>query len=118
MSETRGDGSLMSNTAPKLTGDAAAAVRHRGSHVQLIASAGSGKTEVISQRVVDLRADGAAPEAIVAFTFTEKAAAALKARTHARAAERLGDDILGALAPLSIGTIHAWCFRALQQHVP
>jgi hypothetical protein len=31
---------------PILVGDALAAVRHRGSHVQIIASAGSGKTEV------------------------------------------------------------------------
>ena len=46
--------------APELEGDALAAVRHRGSHLQIIASAGSGKTEVVSQRVVDLLADGRA----------------------------------------------------------
>ena len=69
----------MSDSDPTLTGDALAAVKHRGSHLQIIASAGSGKTEVISQRVVDLQADGVDPEAIVAFTFTEKAAESLKA---------------------------------------
>jgi DNA helicase-2/ATP-dependent DNA helicase PcrA len=30
--------------APVLDGEALAAVRHRGSHLQIIASAGSGKT--------------------------------------------------------------------------
>lgn len=43
---------------PKLTGMALDAVRHRGSHVQIIAAAGSGKTEVVSQRVADLLAEG------------------------------------------------------------
>jgi DNA helicase-2/ATP-dependent DNA helicase PcrA len=108
----------MSPKAPVLTGDAARAVRHRGSHLQIIASAGSGKTEVISQRVVDLLAEGVEPEAVVAFTFTEKAAASLKARIHARAAERLGEQVLGCLAPLYVGTIHAYCFRILQRYVP
>ncbi|MGH2951153.1 MAG: UvrD-helicase domain-containing protein [Solirubrobacterales bacterium] len=39
---------------PTLSGDALAAVQHRGSHLQIIAGAGSGKTEVVAQRVVDL----------------------------------------------------------------
>src|SRR4051794_28330922 len=43
---------------PKLDGDAANAVTHRGSHIQIIAAAGSGKTEVVSQRVASLLADG------------------------------------------------------------
>jgi len=39
---------------PGLEGEAAAAVAHRGGHVQIIAAAGSGKTEVVSQRVASL----------------------------------------------------------------
>ena len=42
-------------TGPGLSGNAPTAVRHRGSHVQIIASAGSGKTEVVPQRI---RSDG------------------------------------------------------------
>src|SRR5260370_15217859 len=64
--------------APELTGSALDAVCHRGSHVQIIASAGSGKTEVVSQRVADLLAEGLPAESIVAFTFTERAADELK----------------------------------------
>jgi len=44
--------------APKLQGDAQAAVKHRGSNIQIIAAAGSGKTEVVSQRVADLLETG------------------------------------------------------------
>ena len=40
-------------TAPVLSGDALAAVQHRGSHMQIIASAGSGKTEVVAQRFIE-----------------------------------------------------------------
>lgn len=63
-------------SAPQLTGPALEAVRHRGGHVQIIAAAGSGKTEVVSQRAVDLLAEGLPADSIVAFTFTERAAAA------------------------------------------
>lgn len=51
--------------APILTGAAAEAVHHRGSHMQIIASAGSGKTEVASQRVVDLLAEGITADEII-----------------------------------------------------
>lgn len=43
---------------PTLEGDALAAAKHRGGHLQIIASAGSGKTEVVSQRVARLLSDG------------------------------------------------------------
>ncbi len=107
-----------SNEAPRLTGDALAATRHRGSHLQIIAGAGSGKTEVVAQRVVDLLADGAPAEAVVAFTFTERAAEELKARIVRRVEERLGREALDRLTALFVGTIHAFCFRLLQQRVP
>ena len=86
--------------------------------MQLIASAGSGKTEVVSQRVADLLAEGVRPDAIVAFTFTERAAAELKERIEARVVTRLGREALDRLNGLFVGTIHAYCFRLLQQHVP
>jgi len=108
----------MPTPAPTLTGAAAEAVRHRGSHVQIIAAAGSGKTEVVSQRVVSLIAEGVAPAEIVAFTFTERAAAELKARIAHRTRERLGQDAVDALTGLYVGTIHGYCFQFLKQAVP
>jgi DNA helicase II / ATP-dependent DNA helicase PcrA len=105
-------------TAPILNGDARAAVRHRGSHLQIIASAGSGKTEVVAQRFAELMASGADPASIIAFTFTERAAEELKARISARVEERIGPQALDRLGATFVGTIHAYCFRLLQQHVP
>jgi DNA helicase-2/ATP-dependent DNA helicase PcrA len=101
-----------------LIGDALAAVRHRGSHLQIIAAAGSGKTEVVSQRVADLLEEGFAASSIVAFTFTERAAEELKNRIASRVDGRLGPSALDLLGGLFVGTIHSYCFRLLQQHVP
>jgi DNA helicase-2/ATP-dependent DNA helicase PcrA len=103
---------------PVLEGEAAAAVGHRGGHVQIIAAAGSGKTEVVSQRVAALLSDGEPAESIVAFTFTEKAAAELKERIRQRAEAKLGDESSNRLGRLYVGTIHGYCFRLLQTHVP
>lgn len=103
---------------PQLEGDARAAVEYRGGNMQIIAGAGSGKTEVVSQRVTGLLAGGAAPESIVAFTFTERAAGELKARIERRVEATLGRAGLDRHTGLFVGTIHAYCFRLLQQRVP
>ena len=104
-------------TAPVLSGDALAAVRRRGSHLQIIASAGSCKTEVVAQRFAELMADGRI-RGIIAFMFTERAAQELKARISARVEEEFGPQALDRLGAAFVGTIHAYCFRLLQQHVP
>jgi DNA helicase-2/ATP-dependent DNA helicase PcrA len=93
-------------------------VDHRGSDLQVIACAGSGKTESISRRVAALIAEGAEPASIVAFTFTERAAAELKERITRRVAEKMGLAFRDRLGPMFVGTIHGYCFRVLQDHVP
>jgi ATP-dependent exoDNAse (exonuclease V) beta subunit len=78
-----------------LTASQRSAIEYRGKNLQLIACAGSGKTEVVARRVVHLlRADGAglAPRNIIAFTFTDKAAAELKERIVRRVREFLGQE--------------------------
>ena len=104
--------------APELEGDALKAVVHRGSHLQIIASAGSGKTQVVAQRFADLMASGEDPVGITAFTFTERAARELKARISARVEQRLGSGVLDRLGAAFVGTIHGYCFRLLQRYVP
>jgi len=91
-------------------------------NLQLIACAGSGKTEVVAQRVVSLlrsTADGGGgcrPGNIIAFTFTDKAAAELKERIHARCSAQLG-PVVG-LAEMYVGTIHGYCLDLLKSEVP
>ena len=93
-------------------------IRYRGGHLQVIACAGSGKTEAISQRVASLILEGVEPAQIIAFTFTERAADSLKARITKRVGEAKGASFLDRLGPMFVGTIHGYCFRLLQNHVP
>lgn len=87
-------------------------------NLQIIACAGSGKTQVISQRIVSLlrdkAAEGIGPSNIVAFTFTEKAAGELKDRIHRLCKEQIGHDT--GLADMYIGTIHGFCLDLLQTY--
>ncbi|HRE82019.1 MAG TPA: UvrD-helicase domain-containing protein [Opitutaceae bacterium] len=71
-------------------------------HTMILASAGSGKTYALTNRFVALLAHGAAPERIVALTFTRKAAGEFfdeilnklaKAAVDERAADRLARAI-------------------------
>lgn len=85
-------------------------------NLQIIACAGSGKTQVISERIIKLLQEPSIqPKNIVAFTFTEKAAAELKHRVR-NIAQKESISTLG-LAELYIGTIHSWCLHYLQDYV-
>jgi ATP-dependent helicase/nuclease subunit A len=55
-------------------------------HVWLGASAGTGKTQVLSARVLRLMLDGVAPDAILCITFTKAGAAEMAHRIHERLA--------------------------------
>ena len=98
------------------------AIQHVNGNLQLIACAGSGKTEVVARRVVNLlrpreqNGGGLQPQNIIAFTFTDKAAAELKERIHARCREDLG-SVVG-LAEMYVGTIHGFCLDLLKTEVP
>jgi DNA helicase-2/ATP-dependent DNA helicase PcrA len=85
-------------------------------NLQIIACAGSGKTQVVSARIVEILKrkvkEGLTPANIVAFTFTEKAAGELKDRIHKLCLQELGTD--QGLAEMFVGTIHAYCLRMLQ----
>jgi DNA helicase-2/ATP-dependent DNA helicase PcrA len=100
----------------KLTKSQQAAIDHGNSNLQLIACAGSGKTEVIARRVTHLIKDGCLPSNIIAFTFTEKAAAELKERIVSRCKEELGE--IHGMAEMYVGTIHAFCLDLLTTEIP
>lgn len=94
-----------------------AAIEEFDAPLQLIACAGSGKTQVISQRISRLLGrPGVRPGNVVAFTFTEKAAAEMKERIHRIVREEHG-DVTG-LAEMYVGTMHGYCLNLLQTFVP
>ena len=104
----------------KLTAIQEQAVTYSGRNLQLIACAGSGKTEVVARRVVHLltpsRSEPLLPRNIIAFTFTEKAAAELKERIVTRTREALGE--VPGMAEMFVGTIYAFCLELLKSESP
>jgi ATP-dependent exoDNAse (exonuclease V) beta subunit len=105
------------------TPEQAAAIAARGEDVLLEAGAGTGKTGVMVERYCRLVCDsGLSPDAVLAFTFTDKAAAELRQRIRAelaRRAERGSERAASALAGIGgawVTTIHGFCNRVLAAH--
>ena len=87
-------------------------------NLQIIACAGSGKTSVVTARVINIltRCPEVTPEGIVAFTFTVKAAEELRDRITREYQTAFGHT--NGLAGMYIGTIHGFCLDLLQRYVP
>lgn len=108
------------------TPEQAAAIEARGRDVLLEAGAGSGKTGVMVERYVRLVVDeGVSPDAVLAFTFTDKAAAELRARVRAELSRRAAGEgaaavraaaLLATIGGAWITTIHGFCNRVLAAH--
>jgi DNA helicase-2/ATP-dependent DNA helicase PcrA len=100
----------------KLSKDQEKAVLSKSKYNRIIAGAGAGKTETLTRRIVYLiLAEGVEPSSIVAFTFTERAAQAMKSRIYQRVGG-FNPDKLGKLGEMYIGTIHAYAKRVLDDY--
>ncbi|MGE9268074.1 MAG: UvrD-helicase domain-containing protein [Verrucomicrobiales bacterium] len=79
----------------------------------ILASAGSGKTYQLSNRVIGLLAGGARPESIVALTFTRKAAGEFADEILKKVAAAAGDEARGRDLAEAIGLAEVPDFRAM-----
>ena len=86
------------------------------SNLLVLACAGSGKTETLARRAARMVQDGVPRGSIVAFTFTEHAAAELKHRIRRRVEEAIPEE--PALGDMYVGTIHAYCLKVLRERDP
>ncbi len=75
----------------------------------VIAGAGSGKTRVLTYKIVDLLAHGIEPYRLLALTFTNKAAREMKERVAAVVGEKTASRI-------RMGTFHSVFLRILRNH--
>jgi ATP-dependent exoDNAse (exonuclease V) beta subunit len=101
----------------RFTSEQQRAIDLRQGSLLVSAGAGTGKTSVLVERFVRaVLDDGVAVDAILAITFTEKAAAQLTSRVRARLME-LGARTEARRAETAwISTIHGFCSRVLRTH--
>ena len=84
------------------------AVVHRGGPLLVVAGAGSGKTSVLTHRIAHLIDEGVPPTAILAITFTNKAADEMRRRVAA---------LVGPVTKaMWVSTFHSACVRILRAH--
>ena len=82
------------------------AINHSGSHARLLAGPGTGKTRVLTDRVLHLiSSENIQPETILVLTFTRAAASELRGRIRAG----LSDEV----KPPNISTLHSFALRQL-----
>jgi DNA helicase-2/ATP-dependent DNA helicase PcrA len=101
-----------------LTPEQREAAMHVDGPLLIIAGAGSGKTRVITRRVVHLISLGIPAHAVVAITFTNKAAGEMKDRVGKVLGRPLHD--FGKLDQRwpTICTFHSLCLRILRHYAP
>jgi DNA helicase-2/ATP-dependent DNA helicase PcrA len=95
-------------TTEELTAAQLAAVEHVDGPMLILAGPGSGKTRVVTHRIVNLLSLGIAPRNILALTFTNKAADEMKRRVA----------LLAPLASVWMSTFHRFCARLLREYAP
>ena len=84
------------------------AVNHKEGPCLVLAGAGSGKTRVLTERIVKLIDDGVSPYHILAITFTNKAAKEMRDRVSLK---------IGTTAEsIFIGTFHSFGLRILREN--
>ena len=94
-----------------LTGEQYGAAKDTAREVLCLACAGSGKSRTMAFRIARLIAEGATPESIVAFTFTEKAADTIRRRVSSALQDAGIDPVI--IGRMYIGTIHSFCQHLL-----
>ena len=78
--------------------------------ILVLAGAGSGKTKVLTSRIVNLILKGESPHSILALTFTNKAAREMQTRLS----KYLGENTV---KRMWVGTFHNICGRILRKHL-
>lgn len=87
------------------------AVIHKDHPCMVVASAGSGKTKVLTHRIAYLVQQGISPDNILAITFTKKASEEMTKRINKLMENNFDNNI----DDLSIGTFHSICYQMIRE---
>lgn len=111
----------------RFTGEQRAAIEATGKTI-VSASAGSGKTTVMIEKIIRLIKDGCSVKEILAVTFTKKAASQMKEKLSKALISAINEPTtpqekrtslkkqLSEVSSADISTIHSFCARLLRSH--
>ena len=114
----------MSGDGFELTPEQEAAVKHRGSALLVSAAAGSGKTKVLVEHLLDRIEDGDSIDEFLVITYTRAAASELRERIYDELLNRIAENTdnrrlrrqLMLCGGARIGTIHSLCTDLLREN--
>lgn len=86
------------------------AVEFTEGRLLILAGAGSGKTRVLTHRMVHLINSGVPPQAILGLTFTNRAAVEMRHRMGALLSEKLALEV-------TLSTFHSFCLQILRNDI-
>lgn len=110
----------------RFTDDQWRAIHQSGNNLLVAASAGSGKTTVLVQRIIEKVKNGTNVDELLVVTFTESAAAEMKERLRVAIQEAVNEAVsqeqyrhlvrqITLLPQANISTIHAFCLKVIQR---
>lgn len=97
------------NYTAELNPEQARAVETIHGPLLIVAGAGSGKTRVITYRIANMLAQGIPQSAVLALTFTNKAAREMQHRVRALTGRKMTN--------LTVSTFHAFGVKLLREHI-
>ncbi len=110
----------------KWTENQSLAITYRGSDTLVAAAAGSGKTAVLTERVIRMLTDSVSPvdiNRLLIVTFTKAAAEELKTRIAVQLKNKLAEKPspflgrqLAALPNAQISTVHSFCYSLIKEN--
>lgn len=111
----------------RYTADQWAAIHQEGNNLLVSASAGSGKTSVLVQRILQKVRRGIGVDELLVVTFTEKAASEMKERLEKSLQEMINEESdsqqrqhfiqqIAKLPQANISTIDAFCKQVIQRY--
>ncbi len=110
----------------RFTEEQLCAIKTRNTNILVSAGAGSGKTGVLTERIIDRLRDGESIDELLVLTYTKAAAAEMRSRVRSKMSEAMAQAVgqerlhwerqMMLLSDAAITTLHSFCLQLLRRH--